>query len=198
MSSEELADLRQRVANMVRRGVISEVIPGNPVKVRVRLGPIITPPIAWCNLMSSGNFQVRSLPKPGDAVTVFSEAGDLRNGRVYPGANIDAVSVPDGEDSELALVFANGTEIRYSQDNNTLNIILAEGGKYTIKGDGTLDGNVKITKELTVMQNIYGMQQISDAAGTMSAIRMTYNGHNHRGDSGGQTAQPNQQMPVSN
>ena len=43
--TDEIADLRQRVANMIRRGVVSEVIPGNPVKVRVRLGKITTPPL---------------------------------------------------------------------------------------------------------------------------------------------------------
>lgn len=196
MSSDELADLRQRVANMVRRGVITEVIPGKIVKVRVQLGDVPSPPLPWCNMLSSGNFQARSLPKTGDAVTILSEAGDLRNGRVYPGANINAVQVPDGEESELAFVFENGTEFRYSQDNNTLSLILAEGGKYIIKGEGTLDGPVTITETLTVMQNIYGMAEVYDVSGTMNGIRMTYNGHNHKGDSGGQTDKPNQPMTI--
>lgn len=36
--------------------------------------------------------------------------------------------------------------------------------------------------------------EVSDYHGTMSQIRIVYNGHNHRGDSGGSTGQPGQQM----
>ncbi|GCK76551.1 hypothetical protein [Escherichia coli] len=36
--ADEVAELRRRVADMVRRGVVEEVIPGSPVMVRVDTG----------------------------------------------------------------------------------------------------------------------------------------------------------------
>ncbi|HGT5975943.1 TPA: hypothetical protein ACM39J_004787 [Escherichia coli] len=36
--ADEVAELRRRVADMVRRGVVDEVIPGSPVMVRVDTG----------------------------------------------------------------------------------------------------------------------------------------------------------------
>lgn len=38
--ADEVAELRRRVADMVRRGVVEEVIPGSPVMVRVDSGEV--------------------------------------------------------------------------------------------------------------------------------------------------------------
>lgn len=193
--SDELTDIRQRLSNMVRRGVISAVIAGNPVRVRVRLGQLTTPPLPWCNAMSGKHLRMRNLPSVGDAVTIFSEAGDLRNGRVYPGTNIDAVPVPDGEEGDFVMQF-DGLEVRYSPDSKQLAITLGEGGKYVIKGNGVLDGDVEIKKSLTVNQNINGKQEISDKTGKISAIRDVFDNHDHpeNGDGRGTTNSPNQKM----
>lgn len=83
--ADEVAELRRRVADMVRRGVVDEVIPGSPVMVRVDIGDVLSPPLPRIQVQSGRYMQVSNYPAPGDAVTVISEAGDLRNGRVYPG-----------------------------------------------------------------------------------------------------------------
>ncbi|ELL9307753.1 phage baseplate assembly protein V [Escherichia coli] len=157
--ADEVAELRRRVADMVRRGVVDEVIPGSPVMVRV-----------------------------------------------YPGVNIDAIPVPEGSEYENVILFDTGTEIRYDRQANALSITLAEGGSYKITGRGTLYGPVEITDTLTVQGKVTMNAEavvkadlmvggeISDYHGTMSQIRIVYNGHNHRGDSGGSTGQPGQQM----
>ncbi|EPT7612846.1 phage baseplate assembly protein V, partial [Escherichia coli] len=148
--ADEVAELRRRVADMVRRGVVDEVIPGSPVMVRVDIGDVLSPPLPWIQVQSGRYMQVSNYPAPGDAVTVISEAGDLRNGRVYPGANIDAIPVPEGSEYEHVILFDTGTEIRYDRQANALSITLAEGGSYKITGRGTLDGPVEITDTLTV------------------------------------------------
>lgn len=43
--ADEVAELRRRVADMVRRGVVDEVIPGSPVMVRVDIGDVLSPPL---------------------------------------------------------------------------------------------------------------------------------------------------------
>lgn len=192
---ELLRDLQRRLANVVRRGVIDDVIPGSPTRVKVNIGRITTPPLPWCQGRTSSGVQTRDLPAIGDAVTILSEAGDLRNGRVYPGTNIDAIPVPEGSASEHVTRYDDGTEVRYDRQAHTLTITLAEGGHYTLKGKGTLDGDVDITGNLSVMLAV-SAKTVSDEAGAMSAMRDTYDHHDHNenGDGGGVTDAPNQPM----
>lgn len=191
-----LRDLQLRLANVVRRGVIHSVVVGNPVRVRVRLGEIVSPLLPWCQTQAGANVQVSNPPAVGDAVTLLCESGELRNGRVYPGANIDAVPVPAGKDSEHVTRYGDGTEVRYDRDTHALSIILTDGGTWTIKGEGTLDGNVRITQGLQVGEDINAGGEVADKTGTMSAIRETYNDHNHHenGDGGGVTDPPENKM----
>lgn len=199
---EIIRDLQQRVANIVRRGVITEVKMGSPIMVRVNIGRITTPPLPWCQTQSSARVQVCDPPSVDDAVTILSESGDIRNGRVYPGTNIDAVPLPTGSEDEHVTRYADGTEIRYNQKTHALDITLAEGGSYTLKGEGTLDGNVTIKKTLTVLEdvkatgNMEAGGEVEDGKGSLSAIREVHNDHDHNenGDGGGVTDPPNQKM----
>lgn len=205
---EIIRDLQQRLGNIVRRGVITEVKMGSPIMVRVNIGRITTPPLPWCQTQSSARVQVSDPPSEGDAVTIFSEAGDIRNGRVYPGTNIDAVPLPAGSEEEHVTRYADGTEIRYNQESHALAITLAEGGSYVIKGKGTLDGPVTITDSLTVNKNatiegethsagnLSSGVDVSDSKGSMSQVREVFDDHGHQenGDGGGTTEPPNQKM----
>jgi phage baseplate assembly protein V len=198
---EIIADLQRRLANIVRRGVIHSVRHDGIPKCRVDLGtngdggqPHIT---AWLPLSQGFAGANRADSNPyavGDAVTVLSEAGDLNNGRVFPGWNTGALPVPEGSDHEHITRYSDGTEIRYDRSAHALTITLAQGGTYTITGEGTLNGAVKITGTLEVEQNITCAAEISDKSGAMSGIRSVFNGHNHPGDSGGSTGKPKQNM----
>ena len=134
----------------------------------------------------------------------LSEAGELNNGRVFPGWNTGKLPVPEGSDSEHITRYSDGTEIRYDRNAHALTITLADGGTYKIVGKGTLDGPVEITDTLTVhgktglmltrrLQEYRGVKEITDKSGSMSKIREVFN-HDHRGDSGGLTDKPNQKM----
>ncbi|MEL4016557.1 phage baseplate assembly protein V [Dryocola clanedunensis] len=202
-----LGDLQRRVANMVRRGVISDVnLAGPRPTCRVRLGNNVTDWLPLCQWGASQYQQDFHPAAAGDAVTVISEAGDLNNGRVFPGWNTDAVAIPSGDKNTHITRYEDGTEIRYDRKVHALTIALAQGGTYKIVGEGTLDGPVLITKNLTVAgntmlqasldvaSNVTAKGEVLDAKGTMNQIRTTYNGHNHKGDSGGTTGTPNQSM----
>jgi phage baseplate assembly protein V len=201
LMDEIIADLQRRLANVVRRGVIHSVRHDSIPKCRVDLGadgeegqPHITAWLPLCQGFSGANRADSNPYAVGDAVTVLSEAGDLNNGRVFPGWNTGALPVPEGSDSEHITRYSDGTEIRYDRGAHALTITLAQGGSYTITGEGTLDGPVKITGTLEVEQNITGAAEVSDKKGAMSGIRSVFNGHNHPGDSGGSTGNPNQNM----
>ncbi|WP_320728283.1 phage baseplate assembly protein V [Enterobacter ludwigii] len=205
--SEVLGDLQRRLANIVRRGVIQSVrvADGFP-ECRVDLGDILTTWLPICQGFAGKNRADFEPFAVGDAVTVLSEAGELNNGRVFPGWNTGAVPVPDSSDSEHVTRYSDGTEVRYNRQAHALTITLAEGGTYKIIGKGTLDGPVEITDTLTVQGktqinadttvkgNIGASEEIADKAGSMSRIRETFNNHDHPGDSGGTTNKPNQKM----
>lgn len=187
-------DLQRRLANIVRRGVIHSIRHGNIPKCRVDLGDIVTAWLPLCQGFAGTNRADSNPCAVGDAVTVLSEAGELNNGRVFPGWNTGALPVPEGSDTEHITRYSDGTEIRYNRAAHALTITLVEGGSYKITGKGTLDGPVEITRTLTVQENIKGMKEVADGKGSMSDIRQTFNSHNHPGDSGGSTQKPNQNM----
>ncbi|EJI9870987.1 phage baseplate assembly protein V [Salmonella enterica] len=201
-----IADLQRRVANMVRRGVIEAVKHNDIQECRVRIGDVITGWLPLCQGFSGQNRSDVNPCSPGDAVTVLSEAGDLNNGRVYPGWATGNAPVPAGSEGEHITRYGDGTEISYDREKHALSITLAPGGTYKITGKGTLDGPVEITDTLTVQGetqinadatvagNIGASKEITDKSGSMSRIREVFNNHDHRGDSGGLTDKPNQKM----
>ncbi|MEG9495042.1 phage baseplate assembly protein V [Pantoea dispersa] len=199
-------DLQRRLANLIRRGVIHSVRNGEMPKCRVDLGDIVTAWLPLCQGFAGTNRSDSNPYAVGDAVTVLSEAGELTNGRVFPGWNTGAQPVPAGSESEHITRYSDGTEIRYDRDAHALTIMLAAGGTYKIIGKGTLDGPVEITDTLTVQGktqmnsdavvtgNIGASGEIEDGKGTMNDIRRVHNDHDHPGDSGGTTGKPNQKM----
>ncbi|WP_337025185.1 phage baseplate assembly protein V [Pantoea anthophila] len=193
-------DLQRRLANLIRRGVIHSVRHDKQPKCRVDLGDIVTTWLPLCQGFSGANRSDSNPFAVGDAVTVLSEAGELNNGRVFPGWNTGAMPVPEGSDSEHITRYSDGTEIRYDREAHALTIKIAAGGSYKIVGNGTLDGPVEITETLTVKgktlvnSDIGATGDISDGTGTMRAMREVHNDHDHPGDSGGKTGKPNQRM----
>ena len=204
--SDIAGDLQRRLANLVRRGVIHSVRHDGIPKCRVDLGDIVTTWLPLCQSFSGANRADSNPYAVGDAVTVLSEAGELNNGRVFPGWNTGKLSVPEGTYSEHITRYSDGTEIRYDREAHALTITLTGGGSYKIVGKGTLDGPVEVTDTLTVQGktqinadtivkgNIGASQEITDKTGSMSGIRQTFNTHDHPGDSGGTTKKPNQKM----
>lgn len=203
--SDMEGDLQRRLANIVRRGVIHSTQHGKIPKCRVSIGELVTDWLPLCQGFSGG---FRSDVNPctvGDAVTVLSEAGDLNNGRVFPGWATGGAPVPEGSESEHITVYGDGTEVRYDREAHALTITIAAGGTYKIVGKGTLDGPVEITDTLTVQgkstmnadvsvkSNIGATGEISDGKGKMSGIRLTYNGHTHT-ETDSVTKEPNQKM----
>ncbi|XEI90064.1 phage baseplate assembly protein V [Citrobacter braakii] len=168
--SDIAGDLQRRLANLVRRGVIHSVRHDRIPKCRVDLGDIITTWLPLCQGFSGTNRADSNPYAVGDAVTVLSEAGELNNGRVFPGWNTGKLPVPEGSDSEHITRYSDGTEIRYDRNAHALTITLADGGTYKIVGKGTLDGPVEITDTLTV----HGKTQINadtSVAGNIGASK---------------------------
>lgn len=204
--SQDMGDLARRVANMIRRGVVQAVKHGRQPQCRVEIGDITTTWLPVCQPSSSANRADSNPIAVGDAVTVISEAGDLNNGRVFPGWNTGKMPVPEGSDSEHVTRYSDGTEIRYDRAVHALKIIIAEGGTYEIEGKGTLRGPVEITDTLTVKGktelqadtavtgDLSATGDISDGKSTLARVREIFNIHTHPDPHGGDTDKPNNQM----
>ncbi|WP_454719317.1 phage baseplate assembly protein V [Citrobacter freundii] len=205
--SEILGELQRRLANIVRRGVIHSVrVAGGFPECRVDLGDIVTTWLPLCQGFAGKNRADFEPFAVGDAVTVLSEAGELNNGRVFPGWNTGIAPAPEGNESEHITRYGDGTEIRYNREAHALTITLTDSGTYRIVGKGTLDGPVEITDTLTVQGetqinadtkvkgSIGASAEITDKDGSMGQIRKIFNSHDHPGDSGGTTKTPNQKM----
>ncbi|OJT41519.1 phage baseplate assembly protein V [Serratia plymuthica] len=200
-----LSDLQQRLSNLIRRGVIQAIQPGKIPKCRVALGDIVTTWLPVCQGFSGANRTDSNPFAVGDPVTVISEAGDLNNGRVFPGWNTGAMPVPEGSESEHITRYSDGTEIRYDRAAHALKIIIATGGSYEIVGNGTLRGPVEITEGLTVQGvsqlnsnvNVTGdlaaTGKISDGKSTLDRVREIFNSHTHP-ETGSTTEKTNQPM----
>jgi phage baseplate assembly protein V len=201
-----LSELQQRLSNMIRRGVIQAIQPGRIPKCRVALGDIVTTWLPLCQGFSGANRTDSNPFAVGDPVTVISEAGDLNNGRVFPGWNTGAMPVPEGSESEHITRYSDGTEIRYDREAHALKIMIADGGTYEIIGKGTLRGPVEITDTLTVKGktelkadtavtgDLSATGDISDGKSTLSRVREIFNMHTHPDPHGGDTDKPNNQM----
>lgn len=196
-----LAELEKRLANVVRRGVIHAVdLSGPTPRCRVAFGKTVTQLLPLCQF-HGGKYRQSFCPVAvGDPVTVLSEGGDLANGQVYPGWSNATIPAPDGDKNTHIDVFDDGLRVSYDRTSHEYIFRLPEGGKYTLSGNGTLDGNVVITgdtemkKTLRVAGDITSGANISDASGSMATMRVQYNGHTHIGFSGIITSTPSTPM----
>lgn len=191
--SEVLSDVQKRVANGTRRGVICDIRHGARPECRVRIGDITT---AWLPIMqgyASKNIQTYTPMAIGDAVTVYSEAGDLNNGRVSGGVNTDAIQAPFLSSDDFVIKIGDGTTFVYNQSTHKLEITLPEGGLFEVKGDGVIDGQLTIKKNLVVEGDVRASGAVFDGKSSLDRVREIFNAHDHD-ETDSVTRSPNQQM----
>lgn len=192
-----LAEMWRRMNNMIRRGTVHSV-QLKPPRVRVTFGtdPVnntehVTAWLPWYTRADAG-VQSWSVPAVGCPATVLSEGGDLRNGVVLVGLITDD-QTPAGESGdEYVTRYGNGAGVSYSTTENAMAISLPAGGKLSV----VCQGGAALKGDLTVEGNINATGDVSDKAGSLQAVRDTFNQHDHQenGDGGGTTNPPNQKM----
>lgn len=193
-----LSEMWRRMNNMIRRGTVHSV-QVKPPRVRILFGtdPVnntehVSAWLPWYTRADDG-VQEWSVPAVGCPATVLSEGGDLRNGVALIGMITDD-QTPAGEGSDVYVTrYGNGASLICNTVDNTMAVSLPEGGTLTVvcPGGATLKGN------LTVEGNITSTGEVADKAGTLQAVRDTFNEHDHQenGDGGGTTNPPNQKIP---
>lgn len=205
MSEAILADLQRRLNNLVTSGVVHSV-QAKPLRCRVQIGDLLTD---WlrCHMPAAGDVNEARLPVKGEAVQVFSESGDLRNGVVYPGLHNDDNPSPVSEPGVHTTRYADGTYFTYDINTKAFGISLLDGavsltatpdgwvfkGKVIFEDETTHKDAVICEKTLAAKGDISTQAELSDSHGSLSGVRETYNEHDHE-ETDSTTRKPNQLM----
>lgn len=115
---ELLQDLRTRLTNIVRTGVITEVDRG---KVRVQTGGIITKYLPYVT-QRAGDCITWWKPSVGEQVMILSPCGNINNGIVINSIYTAIQEPPEDFDKKHQTRYDDGTIITYDYENKKLQI----------------------------------------------------------------------------
>lgn len=184
--------------NMIVRGVIKMV--DNDTKVQRMQNSLLAGELKD-NLEHYQDYGFESVPLAGMETLVTFCGGDRSNG-VIVAVGDRKFRLKGMKGGEVALYTDEGDFIKLGRDRkisvSTLHLeINAEESvtyntkKMQINASESTSFNTPI---IEATQNLSANGDVSDKKGSMQAIRDTFNDHNHNGDSGGKTGNPNSQM----
>ena len=210
----EVAELKRRLDNVVRVGVVAEVDAAAGA-VRVRWegppdAPALTRWVPWATTRAGARERDWRPPSAGEAVLLLSPGGELENAVAAvalfsaaapanaAGATAATTTFEDGAEIHydaaahlLRFTAQDGAALRHDAAANALSAVLPAGGAATLAADG----GVSITGDVSVDGAITATGDVSDAAGSMQEMRDTYNAHVHpAANPPGNTAAPTSRM----
>lgn len=176
-----------------RQGVITAYDPVN-YAVKVQLQPT-GEETGWIQLSSpwvGDGWGLAAGPMIGAAVEVEFDSGLMGAGMAAGQFYNDEDRCPGPPSGEFWLIHKSGSVLKFLntgevQVGSSVKITYDAPAHHFTGGDVLMDGNLKVVKDITDSNGLYG---------TVQKIRMTYNGHTHpeNGDGGGTTSKPNQQL----
>lgn len=176
-----------------RQGVITAYDPVN-YAVKVQLQPT-GEETGWIQLSSpwvGDGWGLAAGPMIGAAVEVEFDSGLMGAGMAAGQFFNDEDRCPGPPSGEFWLIHKSGSLLKFLntgevQVGSSVKITYDAPAHHFTGGDVLMDGNLKVVKDITDSNGLYG---------TVQKIRMTYNGHTHpeNGDGGGITSKPNQQL----
>ena len=179
MKSElgKVVDVRRRVDNLIRLGVVAAVDLA-AARVRVRYGGTADDPVlsAWLPWLAprAGDAIAWWPPAEGEQVAVAAPSGELSAGVVLGSLYSATAPPPAGEAEVHRTVYADGALVEYDAGTHALRATLPAGGTVVVTGNAEIDGAVDATGALTAAK-------VSDAGGSLAALRAVYNTHTHPG-----------------
>lgn len=187
-----VAPLTTRIRNVVARGVIKTV--DDTKKVQQQQNSLLAGETK-SGIERYQNYGFTSVPHPGMETVVVFAGGDRSNG-IIVAVGDRQFRVKNLQPGEVAIYTDEGDVIKLGRNRKIqvttlhLEVNATEDVTYNTK---TMTINAsQIVKFNTPM--VEGSGHVKDAKSTMQAMRDTYNGHAHPGDSGGQTGTPTAQM----
>jgi len=127
-------------------------------------------------------------PSPGDQVLVLAQEGDADQGVIVGRAFSLSDPPPAAAPGELWLVHASGSTLRLL-NSGTIEMI----GPVEIIGSVQITGSVTVQGSVIVTGDVAAQGSLSDAHGTVAALRGHYDSHTHVQANGGATSIPTPQ-----
>jgi phage baseplate assembly protein V len=175
--------LEQRVSNLIRNGVVSEV-QMDPPRVKVEYtkdadGNSVT--TGWLCYFEErqGYVQHWNPPKVGEQCLILSAAGDLCLGKVLLGLNTTDNAAISTEENIHKMQFADGATFSYDRSTSTWDIDLGEGltnftGKtYTFNANLVINGDITQTGAFTTSGALSAESVAATNAITGSSLTVT-------------------------
>lgn len=210
----DLVELGRRLANVVRRAVVSEVDHAAG-RLRARYDetmegePATTAWIPWLTRRAAAAADWWA-PEVGEQVVLLSQSGELPDAVALPALYSAAHPAPTTDAGKRVTKFGDGASMQYDRaagaflftardgatfrhdaESNLLEISLPGGGETTLRADGgvSITGDVAVAGNVNVAGDVAATGDVEDRLGTMVGMRTTYNGHTH-----GSTPPPAPQM----
>ncbi|HCL5287845.1 TPA: phage baseplate assembly protein V [Salmonella enterica] len=114
----EIADLRRRIDNLIRTGVVTDVNLKEGT-CRVKSGELETRHLP-ISAIRAGDARVWWPPSVGEQVTLFCMSGNPETAIVFPGLFCDAFPQPDARGKTLHIHFPDGAVIEYDANVSAL------------------------------------------------------------------------------
>ena len=161
-------DADRALADLVREGVVASV-DLDAGKAVVRLGEILTPPIAW--RMAVGDTTIWIAPTEGQPVTVTCPEGDIERAFIS-GSLPSSQMAPLFLGVKVGIRFKDGALITYDPEAKKLAFQLPGEAEITapagvklyadtdIEGDVSIKGNVSIDGGLVASKVVEGKQDV--------------------------------------
>lgn len=169
-----LAELRRRLAAVVRLGLVAEV---DLERARVRVdydrdpegAPVQTGWLPWLAGMAGPDRSWRP-PAAGEQVAVLSPDGDLAGGIVLGALYRAAHPAPAAEATKHLVEYRDGAVIAYDSEAHELRAALPDGATVAVESPGgvSITGEVAVTGGLTVTGDIAAEGDVS-AEGDVNA-----------------------------
>lgn len=188
-----IPELLRLIHNLIRLGTISEIDHGElgvrPPRVRVKSGDLLTGWLPWI-VVRAGTTADWDPPTVGEQVLVLSPGGDTACGIALSALYRTEHAAPSDNPDLFVRTFPDGARIQYDHKNHVADITLPPSATLNVVSDGGMN----ITGNVTITGSLYATEEVSDGVRSMAADRAIFNSHNHPGDSGGTTGNPNQQQ----
>lgn len=212
----DLGEVARRLMNVIRPGTVAEVdLPAARARVRYATGedgPVLTGWLPW--IAAAGEDRDWRPPSIGEQVLILSPCGELSAGWILPGAYRDDFPAPDSSAAKRVMAYRDGAIVSYDSEKHELSAVLPEGGKASIAapgglsvtgdteidGDLSVDGNLSATGKIEAKGDIKAggdlsaTGNVSDGAGSIAAMRATFNLHTHGVPPAVTVPPPNQRM----
>ena len=197
-----LAELRRRLAAVVRLGLVAEV---DLERARMRVdydrdasgNPVQTGWLPWLAGMAGADRSWRP-PSVGEQVAVLSPDGDLGGGIVLGSLYRSAHPAPAREATKHLVEYRDGAVVAYDSDTHELRAALPEGatvriespggvsivgdvavtGDLAVTGDIAAEGDVGAEGDVTADGDVTASGEVSDGK-TLAALRRVYDRHVH-------------------